>query len=751
MAERIRLAWHYGRLWLLAALSIAALTALLATPTVTPNSLNVNLGVGDIAPQNIVAPERISYESRELTNQARQAALASVRDVYDPPDPQVTRDQSQRTRQVLNYIDSVRHDAFATPQQARDWIMAVPEFQALVPSVIDQVLSLSQTEWDVVEAEIQRVVERAMQEPIREDSLDEVRRYRVPALIEPNLDLSSQQRAAVIALAQALIVPNSRYNPGLTEEARQAALASVKPVTKTYERNQIIVRAGEPVTPEIAEALQHLNLAQPPGDPRAMATAALAALLVTVLLALYVNRFHPDYWQRPRQVLLLALLFIAFATAAKLMVPGRTVLPYLFPASALAMFISVIFNPHLAVAAAILLGLTVGILGGGSLELAVYATLGGLVAAFSLRRTERLYAFFWSGSMIAVANLLVLFIFRLPTSDLDTGGWVMLVGAALVNGIILSPVITLAAFFLLGSPFDFVTALQLQELARPNHPLLQELLRKAPGSYHHSLMVGNLAEQAAEAIGADALLTRVGAFYHDIGKTLRPYFYIENQVEGQNVHDRLDPRTSARILVGHVKEGLELARRYRLPSRVRAFIPEHHGTMRVSFLYQKALEEAGDGAAVDESAFRYPGPKPRSKETALLMLADGCEATVRSARPASLEEIEAIVRKVIADRVAQGQLDECGLTLQDLDRVRASFVTTLKGTFHPRIKYPEPEPAGVASERESANAEPAGAQDRMRTEASASSDNGQTNRPGNRSANEPNNPPRSAQSHPHHD
>jgi len=216
------------------------------------------------------------------------------------------------------------------------------------------------------------------------------------------------------------------------------------------------------------------------------------------------------------------------------------------------------------------------------------------------------------------------------------------------------------------------------------------LLRKAPGTYHHTIMVANLAEQAAERIDADALLVRVGAFYHDIGKTARPYMFVENQIEGSNVHEKLDARTSAEIITRHVQDGLELAKRYGLPSRVRAFIPEHHGTMRASFLYQKAVQQAGgDPSKVNEQAFHYPGPKPQSKETALLMLADGCEAAVRAARPASVEEIGEIVRKVITERVTCGQLDECPLTMQDLNLIRESFTLTLQGVFHPRIQYPD--------------------------------------------------------------
>jgi hypothetical protein len=244
--------------------------------------------------------------------------------------------------------------------------------------------------------------------------------------------------------------------------------------------------------------------------------------------------------------------------------------------------------------------------------------------------------------------------------------------------------------FLIAPLFDIITTMRLIELSRPESPLLQRLLREAPATYHHSLMVANLAEQAAEAIGANALLTRVGAYYHDIGKMTRPYFFTENQADGMNPHDRLDPQTSAGVIVGHVTDGIELARRYRLPKRVRAFIPEHHGSNQVSFLYHKAVQLAGGPDLVEESDFRYPGRKPQSKETALVMLADGCEAAVRSAAPRNAEDVAKIVNHIIDQRVNDGQLNECDLTMQDLAIIRQTFTSALKGTFHPRIKYPEP-------------------------------------------------------------
>jgi putative nucleotidyltransferase with HDIG domain len=242
---------------------------------------------------------------------------------------------------------------------------------------------------------------------------------------------------------------------------------------------------------------------------------------------------------------------------------------------------------------------------------------------------------------------------------------------------------------LIGTLLGLTTSLQLIELSRPDHPLQQYILRNAPGTYQHSLQVANLAEQAARVVGANALLTRVGALYHDAGKAARAQFFIENQVPGQNVHEQLDPTTSAGVILEHVNAGLELARRFRLPARVQAFIPEHHGTMRTSYQYRAAIEAAGgDEELVDGRQFQYPGPPPQSKETAILMLADGVEAKARAETPEDEGEIDDLVRWVINSRLELGQLDQVDLTLRDLDTIRRSFISTLRGIYHPRIVYP---------------------------------------------------------------
>jgi putative nucleotidyltransferase with HDIG domain len=267
-----------------------------------------------------------------------------------------------------------------------------------------------------------------------------------------------------------------------------------------------------------------------------------------------------------------------------------------------------------------------------------------------------------------------------------------------VNGA-LAAVLTLGGYYLLGMLFNITTALQLMDLARPTQPLMRELLIKAPGTYHHSIMVSNLAEQAAEAIGADALLARVGAFYHDIGKVIRPYFFTENQMNCSNPHELLDPETSASIIRSHTKDGLELARKYRLPGAIRCFIVEHHGTDRISYFYREAVQEYGQ-ENVDSESYEHTGPRPQTKETAIVMLADTCEAAVRSVRPKGDAELEQLIRTLIAKKLANGQLNDAPLTMKEIETIALSFIDTLQGVFHPRIRYTREEkeigPAGQA-------------------------------------------------------
>ena len=255
---------------------------------------------------------------------------------------------------------------------------------------------------------------------------------------------------------------------------------------------------------------------------------------------------------------------------------------------------------------------------------------------------------------------------------------------------------------MLGSVFGILTVFQLLELANPSQPLLRRLLVETPGTYHHSLMVGNLAERAAEAIGADPLVTRVAAYYHDVGKLSNPLAFIENQAGGENIHDQLAPEVSAQVLKQHVADGIDIAYAAKLPKALIAYIPQHHGTAIMSYFYARAKEQAAEpygglgtvdgakaAAAVDERRFRHIGPKPQTREAALIMLADGVEASVRSLSSRDEPAIRAMVTRIIEERIADGQFDECDLTLRDLERIRSAFVEQLLGMYHTRVAYPQ--------------------------------------------------------------
>jgi len=677
--------WAWLRLILLG-MVLAGVTGTVMVLPLLPTG-RVVLEEGDVAPEDIRAPRSITYESAILRMEEQERAAAAVRPIYTRPDPARARQQLDRARQVLDYLGAVRADTLASPAQKRGWILAVPELADFPSETLDILLTLPDESWDRVQWETLAVIDQAMRHQIREGYLEDAREG-VPALV--SLDLSDEEAAVTIALAQRFLVPNSFLDATATAEAQARAREEVSSVLRTFKAGQIIVREGEPVTALHIEALDQLGLRQPQVKWIDFVGPGLLAALGTALLFLYLARFQPDVLWDGRQLLLLVLLLSLFVLGAGLMVPGGVVLRYLSPAPSLAMLATAALGPHAGVAASIFLGGAAGVIADNSLEIATYTALGGLVAALTLGRVERIGALFRAGAYVALAHVTVIAIFRLPQDITQPRDLLASALAGVANGPI-SASLALGMLFLIGPLFDVITTMRLIELSRPDHPLLQRLLREAPATYHHSLMVANLAEQAAESLSANVLLTRVGAYYHDVGKIARPYFFVENQVEGMNPHDQLDPRTSAEIIIGHVKDGLELARRYRLPRRVRAFISEHHGTSRASFLYSKAVQQAGDATQVDESDFRYPGPKPQSRETALVMLADSCEAAVRAARPTSAEEVTEIVNRVIADRVADGQLSECDLTLHDLEITRQAFISSLKGLSHPRIKYPSKE------------------------------------------------------------
>lgn len=642
--------------------------------------------VGQVADRDYRAPVTVSYESQVLTQLRQESAERSVQPIYTSPDTRVARQQLERLRTSLAYISSVRDDTYATTQQKLEDLSAMGDIH-LDQETTGLILGLTDARWQTIQQEAILALEKVMSSAIRPEELAEARN-RAPALV--SLSLPESQSEIVAELAMAFVAPNSEFSESLTEAAIQKARENVTPATRNYVAGQTVVSQGQVLTPEDVEALEYMNLAQPEVTWPDQLSAAGMVVLLGFFIIIYMRK---ERWIQEgdfRGLAVISFIFLAFLFSARFIIPGRTVAPYAFPLAAYSLTVTVLFGAKLALISTLPLAILATFGLPNALELMLFYVLASMFGISALGRAQRMASFFGAGVSIAVVGTVVLLIFRLPVPTTDALGLAMLTGASLFNGLATASV-TFLLQFALAQYLGMTTPMQLVDLTRPDHPLLRTLLHDAPGTYQHSLQVANLAEQAAERIGADPLLTRVGALYHDIGKTPNAIYFIENQMPGfTNPHQELDPYESSEIIIRHVTDGLELVRKKRLPKRIQEFISEHHGTLITNYQYINALNAAnGDESQVDKELFRYPGPRPQSRETAILMLADGSEARVRAEKPTNENELRQLTQEVIKDRIEQGQLDDTRLTFNDLSVIKESFITTLRGIYHPRVKYPK--------------------------------------------------------------
>ncbi len=643
------------------------------------------LDVGDVSQITMQAPRDIEYVSDVRTEEARKAAESAVQSVYTPPDPAIARQQIDGLRTALQYITSVRDDILLITDEKKSKLVALSDVR-LELETIDYLILASDSRWETVQSESLRVLEQVMRRAIYEDKV-ETAQAGVSSFV--SLTLNEQQYALVAELVTAFVVPNSFFSEELTTAARQAAREAVKPIVRTYKAGETIVPAGEVITPADMEAFQQLDMIRPGQRWEDMLGAAAIILLSAALVPLYFfRRKRSAVVNNPRSILVIAIIFVVFLIGARLFT-NRTLAPYGYPLQAAGLLITALFGLEAGLVIAIPLCLLAAYGLPNTLDLAPYYLLSSLIGLLVLGPVRRFWGFLRAGMAISLSGLVVLMAYRLPFFAPDWLGVVQFVGVVAFAGFAAAS-ITLLLQYLLAQTLGLTTAFQLLDISRPDFPLLQFLLRNAPGTYQHSLQVANLAEQAAEKIGADPLLTRVGAQFHDIGKALNPTFFIENQIPGNvNKHHDISPEESAATIIRHVTDGIQLAKKYRLPGRLHDFILEHHGTLITRYQYNQAMEAAnGDVTMVDIEKFRYPGPRPNSRETALLMLADATEARARAERPATDDDLRALVRSVIDTVQKFGQLDDTVLTLRDLNLITESFATTLRGTYHPRIQYP---------------------------------------------------------------
>jgi putative nucleotidyltransferase with HDIG domain len=693
---------------------ILLLTAIMAVDLLP--SAPVDYRVGELVREDIAAPKAISFTSSTLTDQAKTEARAAVPLQFD-----FTADKAIAiaNEQANAFNDRVRRvdTAFATDLKPAERTALL---QTAIPGLTDTTQAtlekLDAPRWAAIRTEAARVLDATERTELRDTQAAETR-----ATIASRMggDLDEAERMLAAEIIRPLIVANSSFSQTLTDQAKDRAAENVQPVEVDIAQGEVVVRNGTPLTAADLEAIQALGLGQ--DAPLDVSTLAgwflLAVLAVTILLA-WIWRFRPTLWHRGNVLLLIGLLFVGVSVALKV-TAGRELLGYFLPTAAIGMVLTILLDASVATIVMALVAVMGGALAASSLEFASYIFFGGLAGILAIRKGDRLQTFVQAGIVVFVVNALVVSVFSLlGTRDIRGVLELWFASAASAAG---SSVAAVGTFAVLGSAFGILTVFQLLELANPSQPLLRRLLVETPGTYHHSLMVGNLAERAAEAIGGDPLVTRVAAYYHDIGKLSNPLAFIENQAGGENIHDQLEPEVSAQILKQHVADGIDAAYAAKLPKALIAYIPQHHGTAVMSYFLARARERAAEpyggpgtaegakaAAAVDERRFRHAGPKPQSREAALIMLADSVEASVRSLESRDEPAIRAMVSRIIDERVADGQFDECDLTFRDLERIKDAFVAQLLGMYHTRIAYPQ----NTVVELESRRAQAAGGGDR---------------------------------------
>ncbi len=514
--------------------------------------------------------------------------------------------------------------------------------------------------------------------------------------------LDPHDQAVIKGILDRSLIPNLIFNRNASEEKRHLASSAVSPVLYQLKRGEMIVRSGEKLSEEQVRRLDQIFA----GKNAILRFFTGVGVFCLVLILFYfpyrfarknIRKFSPGN----KDLVLISLitlfsfallrtgLMISTAMEGLLSSINSSSFYYLFPFALAPMLVRIILNSEVALVYCAVCAPLAGIMFDGSITIVIYALMGGVVGAHGVRHCKDRGVIYTAGLKVSVVNVAMAVSFQILNGNLFSVQTLYCAAFALIGGVVTSMIVT-GIIPPIENIFQYTTDMKLLEYSNLNAPLLHELMVRAPGTYHHSVLVGNLVEAAAEAIHANPLLARVAAYYHDIGKVSKPLYFIENVKGGDNRHDKLSPNMSALILIAHVKEGVELAREYRLGQPIIDIIRQSHGTGLISFFFQKAKTQAADPMTVNDQDFRYPGPKPQTREAGLVLLADAVEAASRTLSDPTPARIQGLVQKIINNIFIDGQLDECELTLKNLHEIAKSFNRVLNGIYHHRIDYPEP-------------------------------------------------------------
>lgn len=509
-------------------------------------------------------------------------------------------------------------------------------------------------------------------------------------------------KEAALSLVNKMIKPNLIYNNGETEHRRQIVEEKVKPVYYHIKKGEMIVREGERITEEHLVRLMALQKSEE--KSKLLFTLMGYAILITMILLpsiVFLQRFRPSIVSNLTNLLTMGAILIIITVVCKLFVfiagligmnispLGYSAILYATPVASGAILVAILISTPIAVIFSVVVSMIGGIMAGNNLNFAILSFLGGTVASLSISRCVQRSAIIRPSLMVSIVNAMVLLSFDfIDGSIISWKGLFDIIGG--ISGGLGCAMLASGLLPVLESIFGITTDIKLVELSNLNQPLLRKLMVEAPGTYHHSIVVGSLAEAAAESIKANPLLARVGAYYHDIGKLKKPGYFVENQMSNKSRHDNLSPHMSSLILISHVKDGVELAENEKIPQSIVDIIRQHHGTGLISFFYHKAKEkENPDHEIVPEEVFRYPGPKPHSREAAIVLIADAVEAASRVLPNPTPAKIQGMIQQMINHFIADGQMDDCDITLKDLSQISITFTRVLGGIYHHRIEYPE--------------------------------------------------------------
>ena len=483
------------------------------------------------------------------------------------------------------------------------------------------------------------------------------------------------------------IKPNFFYDKEKTDEKIQEAQKNVPKIV--IKKNQTIVKEGEPVTESQIELLNELGLLKNSAAGDSLYVYFVLGIFVAVILTIeyfYIYKYYRKIFDNTNNLILISIINIISLVLAR---STALISPYLVPMIFGPIMLTLLLNYKISLVVSLLNCVLISGVISFKPEVMILAFVSSVLGSTSLRKMQQRNDILLSTAYIALMCAVLTF----STGTLLSNDMMEVLESTAMGGvgILLSGILAIGFLPVFETTFDIVTTVKLLELSNPNSPLLKKLLMEAPGTYHHSVLVSNLAELAAEEIGGNSVLARIGSFYHDIGKTKRPYFFKENQIGKDNPHDKITPNLSTLIITSHVKDGLEMAKEYNLPKVIRDIIAQHHGTTLVKYFYYKMKNSPEGGEEVKEADFRYPGPIPESKEAGIIMLADSVEAAVRSISEPTKGKIEEMVNNIIKDKLHSGQLDNCDLTLKDLTQIRQCFLKVLSGIYHERIEYPTEE------------------------------------------------------------